>query len=75
MPPPSAAAIVQLAAELEADSDELLALAGKVPPDLGQTLKVSPAAWMFHRSAHELGLTEDDWKELLEELRRWKGRR
>lgn len=73
LPPPSASAIVHLAAELEADADELLALAGKAPPDLGQTLKESPAAWSFYRSARNLDLTEEDWSVLLEELRRRKG--
>ena len=34
-------AITQLAKELDAHSDDLLALAGKAPMDLGQTLKES----------------------------------
>ncbi|HEV3255352.1 MAG TPA: helix-turn-helix transcriptional regulator [Gemmataceae bacterium] len=72
MPPPSSAAILQLARELHADSDELLALAGKAPADLGQTLKESAGARMFYRSAHDLGLTEDDWQQLLKLLKRRK---
>jgi len=57
-------AITQLAKELDAHSDELLALAGKAPMDLGQTLKESQAARLFYRSAQELNLNEDDWKEM-----------
>ena len=64
MPPPSTMAIMQLAKELDAHSDELLALAGKAPMDLGQTLKESQAARLFYRSAQELNLNEDDWKEM-----------
>ncbi len=72
MPPPSTAAILQLAQELETDSDELLALAGKAPPDLGQALKESEGARTFFRSAQNLNLSEADWQKLLEYLERTK---
>ena len=72
MPPPSVAAILQLADILGANSDELLALAGKAPPDLGQALKESEGARTFFRSAREMGLTEEDWKALLQQLKRRK---
>lgn len=71
--PPSTGAIMALGAELEADADELLALAGKVPPDVGKTLKESEGARTFYRSAVDLKLTERDWRHLLEEVRRRKG--
>jgi len=48
------------------------ALAGKVPPDLGETLKRSEAARMFYRSARDRGLTEEDWKKLQQQLERAK---
>jgi HTH-type transcriptional regulator, competence development regulator len=72
LPPPSVAAILQLAAVLETDSDELLALAGKAPPDLGQTLKESEGARTFYRSARDLGVTEEEWHKLLAFLKRQK---
>ncbi len=72
LPPPSTAAILQLARELQDNSDELLALAGKAPPDLGQALKESEAARTFYRSAVDRGLTEEDWTKLLDYLNRWK---
>ena len=72
LPPPSTRTIIELAAVLEVDSDELLALAGKVPPDLGETLKRSEAARMFYRSARDRGLTEEDWKKLQQQLERAK---
>jgi transcriptional regulator with XRE-family HTH domain len=70
--PPSVAVILQLAHELEANSDDLLALAGKAPPDLGQTLKESEGARIFYRSAREMGLSEEDWQRLLDYLKKRK---
>ena len=65
---PSAAVILALAAELKGDSDELLALAGKAPADVGDMLKQSEGARMFFRSAMSTRLSEDDWKKLLKEI-------
>jgi len=70
LPPPSTMAIMYLAKELDADSDELLALAGKAPEDLGQTLKESEAARLFYRSAQKLNLSDDDWQAMLKYLMR-----
>jgi transcriptional regulator with XRE-family HTH domain len=66
--PPSVPAIIALAGELEADSDELLALAGKAPPDVGQLLQKSQGARMFFRSALSTRLSEEDWKKLVEQI-------
>jgi transcriptional regulator with XRE-family HTH domain len=66
--PPSVLAIIALAGELEADSDELLALAGKAPPDVGQLLQKSQGARMFFRSALSTRLSEEDWKKLVEQI-------
>lgn len=65
---PSAAVILALAAELRGDSDELLALAGKAPADVGDMLKKSEGARMFFRSALSTQLSEEDWKKLLREI-------
>ena len=75
MPPPSTRAIMQLAKELDAHSDELLALAGKAPLDLGQALKESKGARLFYRSAKDLNLSEDDWQEMLEYLMQRRGKK
>lgn len=72
LPPPSAAAIVALAEELDADPDELLALAEKAPADLGKAMKKSEGARTFFRSAVNKDLSEDEWKRLLETLDRMK---
>jgi len=70
LPPPSTMAIMYLAKALDANSDELLALAGKAPEDLGQTLKESEAARLFYRSAQNLNLSDDDWQAMLKYLMR-----
>ena len=72
MGPPSVPAIMALAEELKIDSDELLALAGKAPPDLGQKLKESAAARQFYRSALDMNLSDDDWEQMLRRLREGK---
>lgn len=72
MPPPSMPAILQLAEVLEVNSDELLALAGKAPADLGDALKQSEAARTFYRSAINMNLSEEDWKKLIADLQRKK---
>lgn len=71
-PPPTVPVIIHLAHVLDADADELITLAGKVPPDLGEALKESKAARMFYRSALNANLSEEDWKNLLQELKRRK---
>lgn len=72
-PPPSVAIIIHLADVLEADANELIALAGKAPPEfLKKTLKESESARTFFRSAFDADLTEEDWKKLSQELKRRK---
>jgi HTH-type transcriptional regulator, competence development regulator len=66
--PPSAAAITALAAELDANADELLALASKAPADIGTALKKSEGARTFFRSAVNENLSEEEWNRLLESL-------
>ena len=65
---PSAAVILALAAELKGNSDELLALAGKAPADVGDMLKKSEGARMFFRSALSTQLSEKDWESLLQAI-------
>jgi transcriptional regulator with XRE-family HTH domain len=69
---PSAAAILALATELKGNSDELLALAGKAPADVGNMLQKSEGARMFFRSALSSGLSEEDWKKLLQDIQKRK---
>lgn len=68
--PPSVTLITELAHVLDGDRNELITLAGKVPPGLERTLKESEPARAFFRSAFDRELTEEDWKGLLKELKR-----
>jgi len=71
--PPSAKTIKKMAALLGADADELLALAGKVDPELEDIISEKPAAMAdFLRTAHEKGLTEEEIRKLTERIRRRK---
>jgi HTH-type transcriptional regulator, competence development regulator len=72
LPPPSVVAIVALAEELDANPDELLALATKAPTDLGEAMKKSEGARTFFRSAVNEHLSEEEWNRLLESLKRLK---
>lgn len=69
LPPPSTQAILALAGELDGDADELMALAAKAPADVGETLRSSPGARVFFRSAVDLNLSEEQWSQLTEKLR------
>lgn len=70
MPPPSIPAILEVAKVLEADADELLALAKRVPPDMSKKLTDSKGARNFYRSALDMNLSEAEWKKLLEQIKR-----
>lgn len=72
MPPPSQQAILVLALVLDADSDELLALAGKAPSDVSEQLQ-NEKARVFYRSAVDRNLTPDQWDQLIDKLRRITG--
>ena len=69
MPPPSRIAIEVLASELDADTDELLALGGKPPSDIEQELQ-KPGARMFYRSVVDANLSPEDWDKLIENAKR-----
>ncbi len=69
---PSVTVILALATELGGNSDELLALAGKAPADVGDMLKNSEGARMFFRSALSTRLSEEDWRRLLREIEKKK---
>lgn len=58
MPPPAAPTIVRLANALEADPDELLLLARKVPGDIHPMITRSPALPAFLRSISDLSDSE-----------------
>jgi transcriptional regulator with XRE-family HTH domain len=75
LPPPSEKVIRQLAAVLNADKDELLILAGKIPPDIAKMLR-SREALQLLRSGHlkkPEELTTQSFGQRLRELRQQLG--
>jgi len=71
--PPSAETIKKMATLLGADADELLALAGKVDPELEKIISEQPTAMAdFLRTAREKGLTEEEIRKLTEQIRQRK---
>ena len=73
MLPPSAETIVKLAQALQADADELLLLANKVPEDLTPVITQSPRWPAFLRSIRDL--TDDELQELSTYAQAIRGRR
>lgn len=69
LPPPAADTIVNMCNALEAPPDTLLALSGKIPSGLRNTIGSSPAAMQFVRSAQTMDLTEAEWRELAQHLK------
>ncbi|MDQ3917727.1 MAG: helix-turn-helix domain-containing protein [Acidobacteriota bacterium] len=70
-PPPGADKIKRMAALLDTDADELLALAGKVDPDLPAIIREMPRAMAdFLRTAREAGLTDDDIMRLTDNIKK-----
>ena len=72
LPPPAADTVIALCAALGIPAEELLALAGKLPSAVQQTMGASPMAQTFLREAQRLGLTDEDWGQLMRSLHRLK---
>lgn len=71
--PPSAENIIKMAELLDCDADELLALAGRFDPALGQIITQKPRAMAdLLRTAHAVGASDQDLEKLTERLRRQK---
>ncbi|HUT61015.1 MAG TPA: helix-turn-helix transcriptional regulator [Phycisphaerae bacterium] len=68
--PPAPEKIKKMAELLGVDSDELLALAGKVDPELPEIIRDQPKAMAdFLRTAREQNLTADQIRALTERIR------
>ena len=72
MQPPAADTIEKLCEALGAtanERDQLLAMTGKVPSSMKETLGTSPAALQFMREAVNLDLSEQEWDILKSQLK------
>ena len=70
LPPPAADTIVKICKELDVVPNELLASTGKMPTNVKDMLSTSTAALEFVHQAHDMNLTEEEWKSLTKRLRR-----
>ena len=69
--PPRAEHIITMAALLDVDADELLALADKTDPELGDIIKSAPKAMAdFLRTAHSRGLTANDLDKITQRIKK-----
>jgi transcriptional regulator with XRE-family HTH domain len=75
LPPPSEKVILQLAAALNADKDELLILAGKIPSDIAEILKSRQALELFRSGRFKKtgGQISQSFGQRLRELRQQLG--
>jgi HTH-type transcriptional regulator, competence development regulator len=69
LPPPAADTVVAICRVLGAPSEELLALTGKIPSEVQQTISRKRAAQRFLLEAHEMGLTDEEWSRMEASLR------
>lgn len=68
-PPPSAENVKRMAVLLGDDPDELLALAGKVDPELPEIIRQQPKIMAdFLRTARDRGLTDEEIRSITREL-------
>jgi transcriptional regulator with XRE-family HTH domain len=69
--PPKADRIIKIAELLGIDKDDLLALAGKVDPELGDIIRDQPKAMAdFLRTARESGLSAKELEKLTEQIKK-----
>src|SRR5579859_526705 len=69
LPPPAADTIVALCGVLGTEPEDLLALTGKIPSVVQQTVSSSTAAQRFLREAQQMALTDEEWVQLTQALR------
>lgn len=69
IPPPAADTIVLIAKALNIAPEELLALTGKIPTSIQQSISTNQTAQTFLREVQEMGLTDDEWKKMVKSLK------
>ena len=74
-PPPAADTIVRLCGAMKVTPEPLLALTGKLPSDVHESVGLNEAAQQFLRETRDLPLTEGEWRHLSRTARRLRSRR
>ena len=70
LPPPAADTIVGICRVLGISPEQLLALTGKIPSDVHQTVSTSTMAQQFLREAQQMALTDQEWAKMVQALHR-----
>lgn len=68
LPPPAADTIVAICKILGSEPEELLALTGKIPTEIQETISTKRAAQEFLREAQKMDLGEEEWAAMLRSL-------
>ncbi len=74
IPPPAADTIVTMCQIIGIPPEELLALTGKIPSEVQQTVSTSRAAQEFLRDVQRLGLTDEEWHRVTKSLHKLRRR-
>jgi transcriptional regulator with XRE-family HTH domain len=69
LPAPAADTIVAMCSVLGIPAEGLLALVGKLPSDVTQTVGASRSAQMFLRETQRMGLSDEEWDRMSRALR------
>lgn len=70
LPPPAADTIVKICEVLAVPPDELLSITGKMPTSTKDMIGSSSAALQFIREAEGMRLSESEWEQLTNKLKR-----
>jgi transcriptional regulator with XRE-family HTH domain len=73
IPPPAADTIVRICEVLGVDPDQSLAATGKMPTQIKEMLGGNSSALRFMREAQRMALTDDEWTEMVEQMKRLRG--
>lgn len=71
--PPAAETIVAICTVLNIPPEELLSAAGKIPADVQKSIGGSQVAQQFLQEAKQLGLSNDEWEQMLKNLHELRG--
>jgi transcriptional regulator with XRE-family HTH domain len=69
LPPPAADTVVKICRVLGTKPEELLALTGKIPSLVQRGLSTSEAAQDFLQQAQGMGLSEEEWRQMVRSLK------
>lgn len=70
LPPPAADTTVEICRVLGIEPEELLALTGKIPSKVQETVSTSKTALEFLNEVQRMSLTDEEWQKMIKSLRK-----